>query len=591
MLPGWQFAGGCALAALAIVLAGHVVVMPTWLLASEVLATILALFFFGSFKYQIHKNALTYGMLLVIVATFSQLASSTWHVEIGDRGGMAWVRHHLLSFSGLDDLIHADTMLFILGLTLFVSVIAQTRLLEGITFYLLRRNRGVILPTIISVTAVVAVASGVLGGVSMIGLTIRTFVIILMLGAAPVAAIRYAVMVCTAVTTICGVWTAYGEPPNLIMKANLFPHLDNVFFLQYGLPVGVASFLVIAWQLRRKLGGPRIDLDNMDVIDANAEDVRFLQASRHGEVMTPVELIEGHAAELGEQAERVLERLRGGESLGIALIRADVSEPTRRSLLAHFVSEDLADGLDRHYVYAQEGLDEEAFRAELAVDEVLAAMAPVRQRAQKIGAFALIPFFAMLIVHGVNNEVPLFLASFAGFFTAFVGIAGISNMRALALREAAQEYAEYYFLFPLFLSITLLTSAGFFDTMQSLVVLGLATLGQSHVAFAQFLGSTFLSAILDNNIVADFASRGLHGLDTQALHFFAMAQIAGYALGGCWTHIGCAQSVVAFAFIQRDVDAHYTPVQWIREITPVILQIMALMALLIYLESALLTWL
>src|SRR5260221_1236035 len=222
---------------------------------------------------------------------------------------MAWVRHHLLSFSGLDDLIHADTMLFILGLTLFVSVIAQTRLLEGITFFLLRRNRGVILPTIISVTAVVAVASGVLGGVSMIGLTIRTFVIILMLGAAPVAAIRYAVMVCTAVTTICGVWTAYGEPPNLIMKANLFPSLDNFFFLYYGAPVAVASFLAIAWQLRRRIGDLHVDMDNMDVLDANAEDVRFLQASRHGEVITPVELIEGHVEDLGPQlTARVIER-------------------------------------------------------------------------------------------------------------------------------------------------------------------------------------------------------------------------------------------------------------------------------------------
>src|SRR5262249_11545088 len=142
---------------------------------------------------------------------------------------------------------------------------------------------------------VVAVASGVLGGVSMIGLTIRTFVIILMLGAAPVAAVRYAVMVCTAVTTICGVWTAYGEPPNLIMKANLYPNLDNLFFLYYGLPVALASFGLVAWQLRRRLGGPRIDLDNLDVLDANAEDVRFLQATRHGEVMTPVELVEGHA--------------------------------------------------------------------------------------------------------------------------------------------------------------------------------------------------------------------------------------------------------------------------------------------------------
>src|SRR5262249_61527519 len=128
----------------------------------------------------------------------------------------------------------------------------------------------------------------------------------------------------------------------------------------------------------------------------------------------------------------------------------------------------------------------------------------------------------------------------------------------------------------------LLPSGGFFDVMQTLVSSGIAALGQAHVAFVQFQESTFLSAILDNNIVADFASRGLHGLETRVVHFFAMAQIAGYALGGCWTHIGCAQSVVAFAFIQRDVDAHYTPIQWIREITPIIVQIMALMAVLIY---------
>ena len=226
-----------------------------WLLATEVLATILGLFLFGSFKYQIHKNALTYGMLLVIIATFCGLPTSAWHVEIAERGWGFWIGQHLLSFRGLDDLIHADTMLFILGLTLFVSVIAQTRVLEGITFFLLRRNQGVILPTIVSVTAVVAVVSGLLGGVSMIGLIIRTLVIILMLAAAPVAAVRYAVMVCTAVTTICGVWTAYGEPPNLIMKANLFPSLGNVFFLRYGAPVAIASYLVVAWQLRGRLPG------------------------------------------------------------------------------------------------------------------------------------------------------------------------------------------------------------------------------------------------------------------------------------------------------------------------------------------------
>jgi hypothetical protein len=191
----------------------------------------------------------------------------------------------------------------------------------------------------------------------------------------------------------------------------------------------------------------------------------------------------------------------------------------------------------------------------------------------------------------MNHEVPLFLASFAGFFVALLGIIDIPRMRGLALREARHEYAEYYFLFPLFLSITLLTKAGYFAVLQVLIHEGIQTLGHAHVAFAQFLGCTFLSAILDNNVVADFASRALHGLDISILHLFAMAQIAGYALGGCWTHIGCAQSVVAYAFIQRDVDELYTPVQWIKEMTPVILQILVLLTIIIYIESALLSWL
>src|SRR5438552_2715258 len=155
----------------------------------------------------------------------------------------------------------------------------------------------------------------------MIGLTIRTLVIILMLAAAPVSAVRYAVMVCTAVTTICGVWLAYGEPPNLIMKANLSPYLTNAFFLFYCGPIGVASYLVVAWQLRKRLGGQRINLDEMDVIDANAEDVRFLQATRHGDVVTAVELVEDHERVLEGKADSVIRRLRKGESLGLALVR------------------------------------------------------------------------------------------------------------------------------------------------------------------------------------------------------------------------------------------------------------------------------
>ncbi len=326
-------------------------------------------------------------------------------------------------------------------------------------------------------------------------------------------------------------------------------------------------------------------MDRMDVLDANAEDVRFLQASRHGEVLTPVELVEAHAADLQGKAPTIVRELQQGKSLGRALVDADLPWEVRELLLGHYVSEELAASLDRHYVLDKMGDDEGAMRAEQWVDDTLAASAQDRRRAQMIGALALIPFVALLIAHGVNHNIPLFCASFAAFGVAIVGIWGIPRMRDLALREGRHEYAEYYFLFPLFLSITLLTQAGFFDQMEQLIRDGVATLGLAPVAWAQFTGATVLSAILDNNVVADFASRALENFDVDILHLFAMAQIAGYALGGCWTHIGCAQSVVAYSFIQRDVDAAYTPLQWIKQMTPVILEMFAAITLLIAIES------
>jgi hypothetical protein len=589
MVPGGHFIAGCVVAASVLLFVGRFVSLPVGLLAGEVFATILGLFLLGSFRYQVHKNALTYGMLLVIVATFCGLPTSEWHQQVADSGWWLWTREHLLSYRGLDALIHADTMLFILGLTLFVSVVAQTRMLEGITLYLLRRNGGAILPTVVSVTAVVACLSGILDGVSMIGLTIRTLSIILMLAALPRSVIVFAVMVCTTVTTVCGVWLAYGEPPNLIMKANLHPHLGGTFFLFYCGPIAIATYLVVARHLRKRLGRHRIDLTHIDVIDAKAEDVRFLQAMRHGEVLTPVELVESHERFLGGHLRGVLDRLRGGMSLGAALVKEQVPIDVRQELLGHYTSDELADSLDRHYALDAAGDDEGAMRAEQWVDETLAETAKRRRLAQTFGALALIPFAAF--VHGINHNVPLFLASFAGFAVALGGIFSIPKMRALALRQAWHEYAEYYFLFPLFLSITLLTQARFFDSLERQLSQGLAVLGVFPVAWGQFLGSTFLSAILDNNVVADFASRALTNLDLSLLKLFAMAQIAGYALGGCWTHIGCAQSVVAYAFIQNEIDERYTPLQWIRDMTPIVLEMLLVVTILIYLESRVLLWL
>src|SRR5262245_65395429 len=115
MLPSSAFMIGSAIVAVLIGVAGRFVAMPMSLLAGEVLATILGLFLFGSFTFQIHKNALTYGMLLVIMATFTGLSTSAWHAEVAQHGWSGWAQLHLLTFKGLDELVHADTMLFILG--------------------------------------------------------------------------------------------------------------------------------------------------------------------------------------------------------------------------------------------------------------------------------------------------------------------------------------------------------------------------------------------------------------------------------------------------------------------------------------------
>ncbi len=580
-----KFVAGAAVVAAGIFFLGRSTSLPVGLLAAEVFATILGLFLLGSFKYQLHKNALTLGMVMIIIATFTGIHGSDFHKEIAAEGWGAFLRRTILSFRGLDDLIHADTMLFILGLTFFVAVIAQTRILEQITFFLFRKNKGSVLGTTLAVTAVVAFASGILDGVSMIGLTIRTLVIIMFLAAAPTSAVRYAVIVCTAVTTICGIWLAYGEPPNLIMKANLHPHLDNVFFIRYCAPAAVASFLVVAWNLSRRLKGQRVDLDKLDVLDANVDTVRFMQAERHGEVLTPVEFLESHAAELGARLKPVLERIHKGRPMGEALVEENVPEATRKMLLGKYLSEELADPLDRRYVLLAKGDAAGADQADAAVDEEIVKRRRRRLQASRFGAVALVPFIGGLIWHGIDHRVPLFVASFAAFIVALLGIRDLPKVRKLAIHEARVEFAEYYFLFPLFLSITLLTKAGFFHQLQDVVHQGIKTLGPIVVALAQCYGCTFLSAILDNNVVADFASRALHGLPLGLLHLFSMAQITGYALGGCWTHIGCAQSVVAYAFIQRDVDATYTPVQWIKDITGLVLQTAVVLSLLILAEA------
>ncbi len=562
--------------------------------AIQLMSTILGLFLLGSFKYQLDKNALTYGMCGVIVATFIPLwwpasALRTDMAQNGSKPLAEFVHHHFLTLHGLESILHIDTMLFILGLTYFVAVIAQTRLLETISATILRKQKGRVLPTVVLLTGLVAACSGILDGVSMIGLMIRTLVIILALGRAETKDIIFAVIVSTVITTVSGSWMAYGEPPNLIMKANLYPHLDNAFFLRYCLPVAFGSYLIVAWNLRQRLGKRVIDLKTQDILDTHNADVRFLQATRHGEVFTPVGFVESQQEPLGRHYIPVHERVLRGEPLGEALIREGVPLANRRKLLGLYVEEDLAGDLEDHYQHVLSGATDARDASEIKIRKAIDDVSYLRRHTQKIGAFSFIPFIGLLIYHGIHHEVPLFAASAAGFAAALIGIHNIPKMRKLCLSEAWHEFKEYLFLFPLFLSISLLQRTGFFDQMAHWLQVGITKYGISHIAYVQYWAACFLSAILDNNVVADFASKALHGLDMGTLYVFSMAQIAGYAVGGCWTHIGCAQSVLAFAFIRKEISPRYTPVQWMKAMTGVIIEMSVFVTLVVYLEGWLLT--
>lgn len=584
----------CLGLSVALLLIGRAVSLPVGLLGLEVLGTVIGLFVFSSTRYRLDKNALTFGAGLLVLATFCGLESSTFHREIAADGWGPFVAHRLLTFHGLDEMFHADTMLFIFGLTLFVSVIAQTRLLESMTLFMLRCHNGRVLPTLLGVTACVAVSSGVLDGVSMIGLTIRTAVIVLFMAAIPIESVRFTVMLCTCVTTICGAWLAYGEPPNLIMKANLHPALSDLFFLMYCAPGAIASFAVIAWHLRKRLSNAVIEMDKLDLLDRQIAAVRFFQASRHGRVFTPIDLVERSAKLLGdEKTEGLLVRLRRGEPLGKAMIMERVESGSRRMLLADYVSADIAEDLDKYYEIATDtSFFPDSVRqvqgrlVEGCVEEKLSSLRDVHRSAQRFGALGLLPFMAFLVLHGVyHGTVPLFLASFAGFVVANIGVRRVPYVRSLVWEEAWHEFREYLFLIPLFLSISLLSAGGFFSALSELLSEGIDLFGVMAMAMAQFFGATFLSALLDNNVVADFASRALHGMSLGMLQLFASAQIFGYALGGCWTHIGSAQSVLAYAFIQRELDERFTPLDWVKEITPVIVQTTLVLCVVIALEG------
>lgn len=539
------------------------------LLGIEVFTTVVALFIFGSIRYRIDKNVLTYGALPVILVTFFSLwwPESALREETAEQGGAALgvaIHHNLLTLHGLEKLVHADTMLFILGLTFFVAVISQTRMLEAISMKILRIFEGRVLSTVLIIGGLVSLAAGILDGVSMIGLTIRVFVIILVMAKMEYHGIEFIIMSSVVLTTVCGMWLAYGEPPNLIMKSNLA--LSDAFFLKYAMPMAVVSFLIVAKFIHRWLRGIVIQLDDLDILETNIADVRFLQAARKGEPIEIEEMFKGYADRFGDKAARVEALYHEGHHPVSAMVRAEVDPETVKAFVTDFLGEEFVGPVISYYRHRRKHATPEEREQELIEAEVIERLLETtrlqRHAAQTWGKLAFVPFVALLFWHARDHDVPLFVSAFAGFAVAVIGVLSHHKMRRLAFHEAAHEYREYLFLFPLFLSITMLTAVGFFDQLRAAIDQGVALLGRGHVAVIQFFGTGLLSAILDNNVVADFASRAIHGMADMFL--FAAAQIAGYAAGGSLTHIGSAQSVVAFAYILRYVDPGFTPLGWIQ---------------------------
>ena len=68
-LSSKTFLGLCVVVAAFLGLAGATNPWPAWLIAAEVLGTVVALFLFGSMKYHLEQNTLVSGMALVLWAT------------------------------------------------------------------------------------------------------------------------------------------------------------------------------------------------------------------------------------------------------------------------------------------------------------------------------------------------------------------------------------------------------------------------------------------------------------------------------------------------------------------------------------------
>jgi Na+/H+ antiporter NhaD/arsenite permease-like protein len=545
--------------------------MSPLLLGAEFFTVILALFFFSSSTCRIDSNIVSYGALPVLLATFFRFwwPTSELSQQVTERGQSALIEaivDTLFSLERMESLVHADTMLFILGLTFFVNVIVQSRLLEAISLRLLILFKGAVFPTALMIAGLVAILSGILGGVSMSGLLIRVWVIILVMAKLDNEKITFMVVSSGIITTVCGIWLAYGEPPNLIMKSNL--GLSDSFFLIYATPLAIASFFVAAFFIYRCTALSVIPLSELDILEWHMADIRFLQAKR-GEQMEAEDFMDQFHDQLMEKQEQVTTLYHQGHHPISAMTLAGVDDVVIRAFIRGYLNESFVGPVLFYYHCRHNDKPSESEAGDLVI-ALFSEIGAERSATQKWGKWAFLPFVVFLVAHAYYRDylIPLFVSPWAAFFVAFLGIARHAKMVQLSLREAVEECKGYLFLFPLFLSVALLSMVRFFDPIQTAIAEGTEVWGPGTLAVVQFAASGALSALLDNNVVADFFSRAIVGLPERFL--FAAAQIAGYAVGGSLTHIGSAQSIVVFSFIRRYLNPNFTPWDWVRTVWRVI---------------------
>lgn len=474
-----------------------------------------------------------------------------------------------LSWHRLEHLVHLDTLLFIFGLSAFAAVFTQARALESAALRLMRRGDGVhsVYGFVAVMFVAVALISGILDGVSMIGLLMATLLIIFRAARCSIADQRRVLVLATFVTTFCGAWLAFGEPPNLIMRAGVTSPQGNAlltdrFFLGYCAPLAFMALALILWQLRRVDGA--VTWSSLDVLTRNQGTVLFLQAATHGTMLDEDKVAAEHLE--GTLLQKVLTRLRNGQPLGAALAEAEVSREKQVEILAAFTgTDDRGEALATHYDPNETEEGRQAADRKFYLLIRPPAMQRLGSRAWALGGF--VAFIGLLVAHTLNHHVPVWTAPLVGALVGYVGLVK-GPMRQLVRRQALHEMEGYLFLPPLFLSISLLGDTGFFERLQPTFRELVAEHGSFLPAAVQLFVTTVLSAVLDNNVVAAAGAKFLQGLPLQDTHLFSMAQIMGYALGGCLTVIGSAQSILAYGFIRAHVDPEYTAKMWLRDVAP-----------------------